>query len=225
MIDVQSISQETFESFTVEELEKKYTWMSNSENLKLLFPESTPEEAKKNSIIFKEDNRKEPRWIPYSVLLRMLNGFQNVSDFCNKTLLFTGYAIRPRDDGSTSEKKCSISVRSNLFILGVQNEKDLKHQMIVCPDDVKMVIPTVDGTKPVELKAKQIQDYQTATYRTLYSVPLKPAVLMDKQQCEVLEYWKKNGIPEKSDENSLMIKIGVSMNVANENDKGFHLRE
>ena len=52
-----------------------------------------------NGIILKETQRQNPEWKEFSVLSGELNGVQTISKMCNKTVLLTGYAIKPRDGG------------------------------------------------------------------------------------------------------------------------------
>lgn len=243
IVDLQSITQEIYGTFTVGELKKKYVWLENDENLDMMFanrfPEGTPKDETttrnpENGIIFKETKREEPEWIPYSVFTTMLNGVQSRNAFSDKTILFTGYAIKPRDENSdgTSEStgKCSISVRSYLICLGIQNEQDTYKKMITDPTGIALDIPSVDG-KPVEtvIEPEEVQEFSAKRYLTISQAQTYPALLMQKDNALVFDMWARQARAAKNqaDKEKLqrLLRNGVGIVSPMASDTGFVIRE
>ena len=211
--DLQVVSQETFNCFTIDELKDKWIWLKNPNNLDLLFgsdfnydKEYYNEKGTRNpnnGIILKETQRENPTWKEYSVLSSQLNGVQTISKMCNKTVLLTGYAIKPRDGGKSNEYEdpCSISVTSKLIFLCIQNDKDFYNSIITNPPyDLELEIPSPEENgQPIKIKGKDLQKFVTDRYYTIANASIRPAKLIDKQNCIVFDIWAREA---QKDDNS-----------------------
>lgn len=241
--DLQVVSQETYNCFTIKDLQDKWIWLKNNNNLDLLFGNSfnynkdyyneKGTRNPNNGIILKETQRQNPEWKEFSVLSSELNGVQNISKMSNKTILLTGYAIKPRDGGKKqyeNEDICSISVTSKLIFLCIQNDKDFYNSIITNPPiDLELEIPSSeeDG-KTIKIKGKDLQKFVTNRYYTIANSGLRPAILIDKQNCIVFDIWARENQNENKDKDKL-IKTGLYLcsNYKNnftilENNKNFN---
>ena len=248
IVDLQAVSQEIFDTYTVEELKKKYVWLENPNNLDMMFGnrfdddeprDETTTRNPENGIIFKETKREEPQWVPYSVFTTMLNGMQTRNEFSNKTLLFTGYAIKPRDETGSSNVqdeneielgKCSISVRSYLICLGIQNEQDSNKKMVTNPSGFEVEIPSTDGGKEQKLiTPEEVQAYAARRYLTISQQRNVPALMIERDNATVFNIWSKEAAKMKDQaEKQKLLKIlnhGILMISPMATDTGFTIRE
>ena len=250
IVDLQAVSQEVFATYTVKELQDKYIWLQNPRNLDMMYKNRFPDKDigkddttrdPENGIMFKETKREEPQWIPYSVFTTMLNGIQNRNPFSKKTILFTGYAIKPRDEmRSTPEDSnneansglgtCSVSVRSYLICLGIQNEQDSNKKMITNPRGIEITIPSTNGGSEVELLTpEQVQNYAAKRFLTISQAKTKPSLLIEQDNATVFDIWARDAAKEKNQtkkEDLLkLIQHGVAIMSPMENDPGFTIRE
>ena len=248
IVDLQAISQEVFSTYTIKELKDKYIWLQNPNNLDMMYENSFPDDEvgkddttrnEENGITFKETKREEPQWIPYSVFTTMLNGIQNRNDFSDKTILFTGYAVRPRDEsngnGNVTEDDgisdtCSISVRSYLICLGIQNEQDSNKIMLTNPKGIKIQIPSTNGgTVEKIVTPEQVQNYAAKRMLTISQAKTRPSILLEKDNAIVFNEWAKKARtekdPAKKQELLTLIQHGVAIMSPMANDTGFVIRE
>ena len=243
IVDLQSITQEIFSTFTVGELKEKYPWLKNNENLDMMFAnrfadgtakDETTTRNPQNGIIFKETKREKPNWVPYSVFTTMLNGIQSRNAFSDKSILFTGYAIKPRDENSdgTSEStgKCSISVRSYLICLGIQNEQDTYKKMITDPTGIALDVPSTDGSS-VEtiIEPEDVQAFSARRYFTISQSETYPALLMQKDNAILFNIWEEEakGAKTQADKEKLrrLLRNGIGIISPMASDTGFVIRE
>ena len=167
--DLQSCTREIFETLPVEKAKSLYNWLNNPKNLEILFANRFTQDEldqdkkndykntwnnPKNTISLKETQREETKWIPYELFRTYMNGIQYSNEMSDKTMLFTGYAIKPRDDfrnndGTIEKKKCSISVRSSLIVLGLQNEENIMNKLLTNPEPLELDLPIINNENEI----------------------------------------------------------------------------
>lgn len=250
--DIQPISQETYKTYTIEELQNKFKWLKNNLNLDILFQnrftdsegnvDTTKTRDPNNGITIKETERKDSEWISYDVFNTMLNGVQNRTDLSDKTILFTGYAIKPRDDlrgnipddelkDLDNDEKCSVSVRSTMLVLGLQNEQDSNKKMLTNPKSITVLVPGLNGSSPIEITNEEVQEYAAKKYLTRSNMPTNPTVIMNMSDMVTYNIWEKEALEyAKHDDNKheklrKLIERGLYFNSPSKNDSGFHIRE
>ena len=257
--DLQSCTRELFETLTVKEAKERYEWLNNSKNLEILFsnrftPEELHEDEKneykntwnnpENTIALKETQREENKWIPYEIFRTCMNGIMYSNEMSDKTMLFTGYAIKPRDefrnnDGTTEKKKCSISVRSSLIVLGLQNEENVMNKLLTNPTSIEIDLPI--NNLPINNNQNgEDEESKVIPYQDVQSIASKLTLAKNKytnvancliNKSDALAF---NRLYKKKEEknqiykqftNEQVITFGLAMNIPSRSDTGFAIRE
>ena len=125
---------------------------------------------------------------------------------------------------------CSVSVRSYLICLGIQNEQDSNKKMITNPRGIEITIPSTNGGSEVELLTpEQVQNYAAKRFLTISQAKTKPSLLIEQDNATVFDIWARDAAKEKNQtkkEDLLkLIQHGVAIMSPMENDPGFTIRE
>lgn len=252
--DLQSCTREMFETLTVEKAKSIYDWLNNPKNLEILFANRFTQEEldndkkndykntwnnPKNTISLKETQREETKWIPYELFRTYMNGIQYSNEMSDKTMLFTGYAIKPRDDfrninGEIEKKKCSISVRSSLIVLGLQNEENIMNKLLTNPEPLELDLPIINNENEINHNSNdKIIPYQDVQ-KVIANLVLAQNKYTNNPNCLISKtdalsfnriYNQKINLGYSDIKNENLIKFGLLMNVPNKNDNGFDIRE